>query len=120
LEDDRFCLRAERWFGHTDSDHAVAADHAFISLAALLDLVRYEGMKSAAFEVKNAVAYERAALREIVWPIDMGMVGLEGWFDRVTRAHTIDIVVRKDGIERHLEGDFLKVLFRNLRGEGEK
>ena len=40
LKNDRFCLRAERWFGH---DHAV--DHAFISLAALLDLVRGEGEK---------------------------------------------------------------------------
>ena len=38
LEDDRFCLRAERWPGHSYRDKY--PEHRFISLAALLDKVR--------------------------------------------------------------------------------
>lgn len=43
LEDDRFCLRAERWGGHRDQDKY--PEHRFVSLAALLDKVRGEGEK---------------------------------------------------------------------------
>jgi hypothetical protein len=50
-EPDRFCLRAERWDGHTDKDKY--PEHRFVSLAALLDKVR-----------DGAVAEERRALQD--------------------------------------------------------
>jgi hypothetical protein len=34
----RFCLRAERWAGHTDKDQW--PEHRFVSLPALFDVVR--------------------------------------------------------------------------------
>ena len=36
IENDRFCLRADRWAGHPSA-------HEFVSLAALLDIVREQG-----------------------------------------------------------------------------
>jgi hypothetical protein len=37
--DGKFCLRAERWAGHTDKDKWPQR-HRFVSLAALIDQVR--------------------------------------------------------------------------------
>jgi hypothetical protein len=41
LENDRFCLRAERWAGHTDRDKY--PEHRFVSLAALLQEIQEMG-----------------------------------------------------------------------------
>ena len=42
---DRFCLRAERWRGHTEYDRDEYPEHRFVSLAALLDTVRVSARK---------------------------------------------------------------------------
>lgn len=38
----------------------------------------------------------------------------------IQRARTIDIIVRKDGREYHIEGDFLKIIARALASEVER
>lgn len=35
---------------------------------------------------------------------------------RITNAHMVDIVVRKDAVERRMEADWLKTLARIVRG----
>ncbi len=36
LENDRFCLRAERWGGHLDTGCSIKSTHDFVSLESLL------------------------------------------------------------------------------------
>ena len=68
-EANRFCLRAERWAGHTDSDEY--PNHRYVSLAALLDRVRAEGERAEArrgtFECK-ARTRQTDPMQDCNWP----------------------------------------------------